>query len=103
MKTATGARAHSAHHAALYETDFFEWTQRTAEQLRRRRFDETDIEHAAEEIEDMGKRDLRELNSRMEVLMAHVLKWKLPAPQTLEFVACHHRCAASRNRSHLAG
>ena len=77
MKTATGARAHSAHHATLYEADFFEWTQQTAEQLRQRRFDETDIEHAAEEIEDMGKRDLRELNSRMEVLLAHLLKWKL--------------------------
>ena len=77
MKTATGARAHSAHDATLYETDFFEWTQHTAEQLRRRRFDETDIEHAAEEIEDMGKRDLRELNSRVEVLVAHLLKWKL--------------------------
>ena len=77
MKTATGSSAHSAHDATLYETDFFEWTQRTAEQLRRRRFDETDIEHAAEEIEDMGKRDLRELNSRMEVLVAHLLKWKL--------------------------
>jgi len=25
----------------------------------------------------MGKRDLRELNSRMEVLVAHLLKWKL--------------------------
>jgi hypothetical protein len=77
MKTATGARDHAAQDATLYEADFFEWTQRTADQLRRRRFDETDIEHAAEEIEDMGKRDLRELNSRMEVLVAHLLKWKL--------------------------
>lgn len=74
MKT---AKARSARDAALYDTDFYEWTQRTAEKLRRRRFDETDIEHAAEEIEDMGKRDLRELNSRMEVLVAHLLKWKL--------------------------
>lgn len=77
MKTAPAARARSSHDATLYETDFFEWTQQTAEQLRRRRFDETDIEHAAEEIEDMGKRDLRELNSRMEVLVAHLLKWQL--------------------------
>ena len=77
MKTATGARAHAAHDATLYEADFFEWTQRTADQLRRRRFDEVDIEHAAAEIEDMGKRDLRELNSRMKVLVAHLLQWKL--------------------------
>jgi len=77
MKTATGARADAAHDATLYEADFFEWTQRTADQLRRRRFDAVDIEHAAEEIEDMGKRDLRELNSRMKVLVAHLLKWKV--------------------------
>ena len=77
MKTATAARAPEAQEATLYEADFFAWTQRTADQLRRRRFGEADIEHAAEEIEDMGKRDLRELNSRMEVLVTHLLKWKL--------------------------
>jgi hypothetical protein len=77
MKTATGARVRAVHDVPLYEADFFEWTQRTADQLRRRRFDEVDIAHAAEEIEDMGKRDLRELNSRMEVLLAHLLKGKL--------------------------
>jgi len=76
MKTATGARVRTARHA-LYESDFFEWTRRTAERLRQRRFDEADIEHVAEEIEDMGKRDLRELNSRIEVLLAHLLKWTL--------------------------
>ena len=77
MKTATEARAHAAQDATLYEADFFAWTQRIADQLRRRRLDEADIEHVAEEIEDMGKRDVRELNSRMEVLVAHLLKWKL--------------------------
>src|SRR5262249_29556410 len=34
-----------------------------------------DIEHVAEEIEDMGRRDVRELNSRMRVLVSHLLKW----------------------------
>ena len=77
MKTATRVSDHAAQEASLYEADFFEWTQRTADQLRQRRCDEADIEHAAEEIEDMGKRDLRELNSRMEVLVANLLKWKL--------------------------
>ena len=77
MKKASGARAHTAQDTSLYEVDFFEWTQRTADQLRWRRFDEADIQHVAEEIEDLGKRDLRELNSRMEVLLAHLLKWKL--------------------------
>lgn len=62
---------------ALYDEDFFAWTQRTAELLRDGRFDDVDVEHAAEEIEDMGKRDLKELNSRMQVLLLHLLKWRL--------------------------
>ena len=59
-----------------YDTDFFQWTQTTADLLRRRRFDEIDAEHAAEEIEDMGKRDRREVRSRLIVLLMHLLKWQ---------------------------
>ncbi len=61
----------------LYELDFFEWTVRNAELLRDGRFDEADLGHIAEEIEDMGKRDQRELESRLEVLLRHLLKWRL--------------------------
>ena len=59
----------------LYDRDFFEWTQCNAALLRARRFDEADIEHLAEEVEDMGRRDRRELTSRLEVLITHLLKW----------------------------
>ena len=61
----------------LYDEDFFEWTRRNAELLRAGRFEQADIEHIAEEIEDMGKRDLKELNSRVRVLLSHLLKWQL--------------------------
>ena len=77
MKTSASSTVRAAHTTELYDLDFFEWTQRTAEQLRARRLAEVDVEHVAEEIEDMGKRDLRELNSRMQVLLAHLLKWRL--------------------------
>ena len=60
----------------LYDTDFFEWTQRTAQLLRTGRLNEIDLRHAAEEIEDMGKRDLKEANSRLQVVLLHLLKWK---------------------------
>jgi hypothetical protein len=62
---------------ALYDEDFFEWTRRNAELLRGGRLEQADIEHIAEEIEDMGKRDLKELNSRVRVLVGHLLKWQL--------------------------
>jgi len=61
----------------LYDRDFFEWTQCTAALLRAGRFDQADIEHVAEEIEDMGKRERRELVHRIAILMAHLLKWQV--------------------------
>lgn len=37
----------------LYDADFVEWTAQTAELLRAGRLDQADLEHAAEEIEDL--------------------------------------------------
>src|ERR1035438_6717721 len=60
---------------SLYDKDLVEWARRSAELLRAGRFEQADIEHIAEEIEDMGIRDLRALDSPLEVLLAHLLKW----------------------------
>ncbi len=65
------ARADRGRH---YDEDFYQWTQRTADLLRRGCFHQVDANKVAEEIEDMGKRDRRELRSRMIVLLAHLLK-----------------------------
>ena len=62
--------------AALYDRDFFEWTARTAELLRRGCLDEADTEHIAEEIEDLGKRDRHEIKNRLVLLVMHLLKWQ---------------------------
>jgi len=62
--------------STLYDRDFVQWTAETARLLRERRFDEIDAELVAEEIEDMGKRDRRELVSRLRVLLSHLLKLK---------------------------
>jgi uncharacterized protein DUF29 len=62
--------------STVYDKDFVQWTAETARLLRERRFDQIDVEHIAEEIEDMGKRDRRELISRLTVLVSHLLKWK---------------------------
>ena len=61
---------------ARYDVDFFEWTQSTAELIREGRFAEVDWEHVAEEINDMGLRDRREVRSRLIVLIMHLLKWQ---------------------------
>ena len=59
-----------------YEKDFFAWANRQAELLRSRNLAEADIEHIAEEIESMGRSELRELESRLTVLFLHLLKWQ---------------------------
>lgn len=63
--------------ADLYEKDFYEWTVRNASLLRSGRASEADLAHIAEEIEDMGKRERRELLHRQSILIAHLLKWKV--------------------------
>jgi len=61
----------------LYERDFYEWTVCNARLLRSGRAGEADLAHIAEEIEDMGKRERRELLHRLSILTAHLLKWKV--------------------------
>ena len=63
----------------LYEKDFYVWTQENVRLMRERKFSELDIENIAEEIEAMGKRDKRELISRLAVLLTHLLKWQYQA------------------------
>jgi len=61
---------------AQYETDFYAWTQYQAELLRSKNIEQLDWTHLAEEIEDMGRSEKRQLESRLEVLIMHLLKWQ---------------------------
>ncbi len=60
----------------LYDEDFALWTSETARLLRQGHFTELDVEHLAEEVEDMGKSQHRELGSRLIVIVKHLLKWQ---------------------------
>lgn len=62
--------------ANLYETDFYAWANEQAALLRAGKLTAADIEHIAEEIESMGRSEKRELVSRLEVLLLHLLKWQ---------------------------
>jgi hypothetical protein len=59
----------------LYETDFYAWSEEQARAIREGRFEDLDIENVAEEIESLGKTERRELQSRLEVILLHLLKW----------------------------
>lgn len=60
----------------LYETDFYAWTQRQVELLRKRDLNNLDIENLIEEIDSLGKQEKRELVNRLGVLLGHLLKWQ---------------------------
>ena len=59
-----------------YETDIVAWANEQSRLIRAGRLDLLDLEHIAEEIEDVGKSERREIVSRMAVLLAHLLKWQ---------------------------
>ena len=63
--------------AEVYDADFYEWTVRNTELLRAGRASEADLEHIAEEIEDIGQNQRRQLVSRLVILIAHLLKWQV--------------------------
>jgi hypothetical protein len=59
-----------------YEADFHAWSMEQSSRLRLLRIPGLDTENMAEEIESLGRSDKRELGSRSEVLLMHLLKWK---------------------------
>jgi hypothetical protein len=59
----------------LYEQDETAWLEATAELIRLGRLDEVDYPNLAEYLADMARRDRREVESRLTVLIAHALKW----------------------------
>jgi hypothetical protein len=59
-----------------YQVDFYAWTQEQAHLLRNKKLERLDWENLAEEIEDMGRSEKRQLESRLEILIMHLLKWQ---------------------------
>jgi uncharacterized protein DUF29 len=66
-----------ARNAAPYDEDFYAWSVEQARLLRAGEFAQLDIENIAEELESMGRSDRREIDSRLVVLLAHLLKWQV--------------------------
>ncbi|WP_253306644.1 DUF29 domain-containing protein [unidentified bacterial endosymbiont] len=58
-----------------YDSDFYGWTQEQANLLRAGSLNQLDTQNLLEEIESMGSSQRDELESRLEVLFLHLLKW----------------------------
>ena len=67
--------------ARLYEEDWYAWTQEQAALLRRwpaeLRPNALDLEHIAEEVEDLGKEELHAIEGLLIRLIEHLLKMDL--------------------------
>ena len=61
---------------SLYERDFYAWTVEQAAALRSGQLRRVDVEHVAEEIEDMGKSQRRGVKSALTVMLIHLLKYR---------------------------
>jgi hypothetical protein len=60
----------------LYETDETAWLEAMSEHAARGDHQSIDFPHLAEYLSDMASRDRREVESRLWVLMGHLLKWQ---------------------------
>jgi hypothetical protein len=61
--------------AELYEQDFYLWCLDICATLGAREFEALDVSHLIEEIRALAGRDRREVASRLETLVLHLLKW----------------------------
>lgn len=66
---------------ALYDRDFYAWTQEQAALLKSGQWDQLDIPNLVEEIEALGRQERRELVNRLGILVGHLLKWQFQPQQ----------------------
>jgi hypothetical protein len=59
--------------SASYDQDFYAWCIEQAARIRAGA--PIDQENVAEEIESMGRSDKRQIESRLEIILMHLLKW----------------------------
>lgn len=60
----------------LYDTDETGWLERTAQLISEGRLAEVDTASLHEYLTDMARRDRREIERRLFLFLAHVLKWE---------------------------
>jgi hypothetical protein len=60
----------------LYEQDFLAWTEDQAEALRTKQAGALDWENLLEEVESMGRNERNAMESRLSLLLTHLMKWQ---------------------------
>ena len=67
---------HMSKASELYHRDYRAWAKRQMDALSAGRFADLDIRHLLDELRDMGRSERNELENRLVVLLAHLLKWQ---------------------------
>jgi hypothetical protein len=60
----------------LYDQDYCLWIEKTVDLLRKRQFSEIDFDNLIEELEGMSRSEKTALESNLEVVLMHLLKYK---------------------------
>ena len=81
----------------VYTTDLYAWCLTTAALVRQGQWDAIDPEALAEELESLGKSQKRELESRLEVLVMHLLKWEYQPELQQQSHSWHDTILEQRN------
>lgn len=68
--------------SAAYGRDFLAWIERQAELLRAQQFQQLDVANLLEELDGMKRSVHRELQSRLKILLVHLLKCRYQPHRT---------------------
>ena len=74
LTSLTGQRPRHEADQCAYESDFSLWIEAQLDILRAKKFELLDLDNVIEEFESMGGNQRRELASKIEVLLMHLLK-----------------------------
>src|SRR5919109_178418 len=58
-----------------YDADFYAWAQAQAAALRAKDWAALDLDHLAEEVEELRKTERRAVRSQLRLILSHLLKW----------------------------
>jgi DNA-binding transcriptional regulator YdaS (Cro superfamily) len=85
--------------SATYESDYYLWLSEQIAALQERSFAGLDAENLAEELRDMGRSLRDSIESRLKILLLHLLKWEFqPANRTNSW-----RASVVEQRMRIAG
>ena len=62
--------------SVAYDKDFYGWVNEQAQLIKSGALAQLDVDNLLEEVESMGRSELEQLETRLELLVMHLLKWR---------------------------